>query len=380
MLYLRVFEGCNVYCEHCFIPNNPKKMDQEDFTESKVIKLLGQNSNLKDGDTIYIQWHGGEPTALGLDYLKNAIEKTQGNSVYKYKNGIQTNLITFSDDPVGWSNFYKTYFDNNVGVSWDYSIRHLKKKGTQEETNALYEDKFWSNVNLAKEYGLNLYFVITLTKELTKKFKNPMDLVEFLVGKSITHVNFERITKTGEARLNWDKLGLNNAEYSSYMSKLFNAYFLYKKNNPEITINISPFDGLIGSVESLLASIRDGVIIKPKGYGCWSGSCDTNFHTVDATGYKSGCTALNSEQDNSNKALNNHLTGKKIIWLNNEKTQENKFLKLRAERKVSCKSCEFNSICSSGCLSVEKWDDSGECSGGRNLFATIKKRLSMENI
>ena len=27
MLYMRLFEGCNVFCEHCFIPNNPKKMN-----------------------------------------------------------------------------------------------------------------------------------------------------------------------------------------------------------------------------------------------------------------------------------------------------------------------------------------------------------------
>ena len=31
----------------------------------------------------------------------------------------------------------------------------------------------------------------------------------------------------------------------------------------------------------------------------------------------------------------------------------------------------FLSICSSGCLSVEKFDDSLECSGGKQLFKTI---------
>ena len=31
LVYLRVFEGCNLHCEHCFIPSNPKRMTMDDL-------------------------------------------------------------------------------------------------------------------------------------------------------------------------------------------------------------------------------------------------------------------------------------------------------------------------------------------------------------
>ena len=99
----------------------------------------------------------------------------------------------------------------------------------------------------------------------------------------IKKLNFERITKTGVARNNWDKLGLTNLEYSTYMSKFFKAYLLYKQNAIENNLddlNISPFDGLLESVISLElknkqelnreANIWDILSFKNQGYGCWS--------------------------------------------------------------------------------------------------------------
>lgn len=377
MLYVRLFEGCNVYCEHCFIPSNPKKMELDDFVNSKLIKELEEKTKIEDGDVIYIQWHGGEPTALGVDFIEKALEQTVSDRRFKYINGIQTNLISYSTNTDKWTNFYKKYFDGNIGVSWDFGIRHLKSISDPIESNKKFEERFWDNVVLARGNGLKLYFVITLTKKLINHYKNPYDLLEFLVKKDIEQVNFERITQTGEARQFWSELGLNNLEYSSYMSKLFKAYYTYKSSNPNINLNISPFDGLINSVNNLVSS-ESSEVKKLAGYGCWSGFCDKNFHTIDASGYKSGCTALNSEQDNKNKKLNEKIVNKKIIWLNSSKESDsNKFVELRNSRKISCNDCQFTSICSSGCLSVEKWDNSGECSGGKGLFESIYKIMKL---
>ena len=33
LVYVRIFEGCNLRCKHCFIPANPKKMDMEDVRD-----------------------------------------------------------------------------------------------------------------------------------------------------------------------------------------------------------------------------------------------------------------------------------------------------------------------------------------------------------
>lgn len=385
MVYVRLFEGCNLNCEHCYIPNNPKKIDSKFYENNGLTETLIKESKIKEGSKLYIQWHGGEPTLLGVKYLEEAINNVEKDQRFVYQHGIQTNLINFSNNTKDWVSLYKRKFNSNIGVSWDFGIRHIKKSIKNEETNNLFEEIFWNNVNLAKQNSINLYMVITVTKLFFQKFKNPFDFYEFISKKGIESLNFERITNTGEARETWEKLGLNNEEYSKNMSKFFKAYVAFKNANPEIKLNISPFDGLLESVIKMIkgkgelnqqSNLWDILSYKNQGYGCWSGTCDTKFHTIDSNGYKHGCTALTSEQDNKNKLLAKNLNNKKIIWIGGTvEEQKNNILNSRKDRQKSCEGCEFLSICSSGCLAVEKWDDSGECSGAKKLFTTIKNSI-----
>lgn len=371
MVYVRLFEGCNLFCEHCYIPQNPKKIELSFYKNNGLTNLLIKEAGIEEGSKLYIQWHGGEPTLLGYDYLENAIQEVEKDTRFKYYHGIQTNLINFSDDVEKWVSLYKKYFNSHIGISWDIKIRHLKSKERNEKTNKLFEEKFWNNVKLAQNNELSFYMVITVTKIFFEEFKNPFDFFDFITSKNIHYLNFERITNTGLARINWEKLGFSNAEYSQYMSKFFNAYILYKDNNPEANLNISPFDGLLQAVLSQINQTNN--IVKNQGYGCWSGQCDKKFHTIDSNGYKYGCTALTSEQDNKNKILSASLAGKKIVWIGtNSQQQKENILSVRKQRQDSCQTCEFLPICSSGCLTVEKFDESGECSGAKKLFTTIK--------
>lgn len=391
MVYIRLFEGCNLHCEHCFIPSNPKKIEPSFYENNGVTQELIKYGKIKENDRVYIQWHGGEPTLLGVEYLKSAIENIHKDNRFKYMHGIQTNLMNFDKNTEDWIQLYKDYFDSHLGVSWDYGIRHIKSNTLSlEESNNKFEKQFWSNFSLAKKSGLELYMVVTATKVLFENFTNPFDFFDFIVEKGVTKLNFERVTKTGYARESWDKLGLSNAQYSEYMAKYFKAYYLFKKNNPEINLHISPFDGLLRSViklelkesqkilENEKANIWDILSYKNQGYGCWSGECDTRFHTIDSNGYKHGCTALTSEEDNKNKSLQN-LNIQKVVWLGKKQTnQRDTILNQRKERQLSCDGCEFLSICSSGCLSVEKFDESNECSGAKILFKTISNIVKKE--
>lgn len=405
MVYVRLFEGCNLACEHCFIPSNPKKMDPSFYLNMGLTNTLLRESQVKPGQKLYLQWHGGEPTLLGPDYLENAIQEVEKDERFIFQHGIQTNLFNFSDNPEKWSNIYHKYFKSDVGISWDAKIRHVKRKEQNSETNQIFEDKFWSNVQLAQTYGLNLYLVVTVTKVFFETFKDPFTFFQMMMDNNIHALNFERVTNTGSARITWDKLGLSNKEYSEYMSKFLKAYILFKENNPDYILAISPFDGLLESMLRLYkmngelpeiedihnhsnltntitkANVWDVLSFKNQGYGCWSGQCDTKFHTIDSNGYKHGCTALTSEQDNSNRELKQQIQNKKIIWLGaSPKEQKDNILDTRKNRQQDCISCRYLKICSSGCLAVEKFDSSQECSGAKILFTTldniVKKSLN----
>lgn len=383
MVYIRLFEGCNLNCEHCFIPSNPKKIDLDFYKNGNITKILKENANIQKGNMLYLQWHGGEPTLLGVDYLRTAIEEIEKDSEYVYQHGIQTNLMNFHENIEKWVDLYKQYFNSEIGVSWDYKIRHVKRKEQNSETNQDYENIFWKNLELAQKNHLKIYLVITVTKLFFDYFKNPFDFFEMMEDKKIEKLNFERITKTGLARETWDKLGINNLEYSENMSKFYKAYKIYKKSHLKSLLQISPFDGLENAVKNMNvdkeATIWDILSYKNQGYGCWSGECDTKFHTIDSHGYKHGCTALTSEQDNKNKIVQN-IKVEKIIWIGkNTNQQKMNILDERKHRQENCQNCEFLKICSSGCLTVEKFDDSGECSGAKRLFLTIQKFSKKEH-
>jgi len=351
LIYLRVFEGCNLHCEHCFIPSNPKKM-----TIDQIKEIRGYvQSFAKPGDKIIFQWHGGEPTAIGLRFMTEAMSIVDElKDTYRITHGIQTNLTKYNE---GWRDLFMKYVGKEVGISWDPDIRYLKKN--DPSSNAEFETIFWRNVSKMIEDGFEPLLIVTGTKKLFTKFKNPFLMLEYFREKGIRKIHIERITKTGNAVDNWNSLGLTHKEYSTAMSRLLKAYVSFQNRNLPLEENlfVSPLDGYIESVASMETE-------KPKGYGCNSGKCDTAFHTIDADGYKAGCTALTTnEQATSDNGAVQFVT---FTGLRRK----------REERQMTCIGCPYKSVCSSGCMTSEKFDGSGECFGGKMIFEQAQNLLN----
>lgn len=346
LVYVRVFEGCNLHCEHCFIPSNPKRMTHEDV--ARVAEHV--RSFAPAGARILVQWHGGEPTMFGASWLELAMDALEAaGPEFVWSHGIQTNLMTYDH---AWGDLYRRRFAGNVGVSWDPQIRLLRRG--DRDSNAGYETRFRANLAALIADGMTPYLVVTGTKILFETFANPIDFFEYLESMGVRRGHIERITRTGYARSNWDRVGLSNKEWSRGMSRYMRAYVRWHAaREGGRDLQLSPFDGLRESGRGLVRGA-------PRASGCLSGSCDTTFHTVDASGYKRGCTALTSETDNKRADKDAALSIPD-------------FEEARKERQVyHCFSCEFRQICSSGCLALDIDDGSGECSGGSELLATAK--------
>ncbi len=340
LIYMRVYEGCNLHCKHCFIPANPKKMSIDKVKEVRD-SLKGF---AKPGDVLLFQWHGGEPTARGVRFFKEALELiNELSDTYVIKHGIQTNLINYNEK---WRDIYLEYFGGRIGVSWDAKIRLMKKE--DPDSNAEYERIFFQNLEQLISDGVEPCIVVTGTKTLFETLSKPKDFFQFFIEKGVKEIHIEKLTKTGNAIDNWNELGLTHLEYAQYMSKLLKYYVRIK--NSDLDFYASPFDGYIDSVASMDTP-------KPKGYGCNSGKCDTAFHTVDSNGYTSGCTALTTNEQSSSS--NNVSFNKKIIVRRKEKT-------------LNCFDCEFKSICNSGCATEKTFDGSGGCSGGYLIYKAAK--------
>lgn len=339
LVYVRVFEGCNLHCQHCFIPANPKKMTPEQF--SSIPAWVRQFA--APGERILLQWHGGEPTLLGVAFLRDAINRVEACQDFEWIHGIQTNLLTYDAD---WRDLYREKFSGEVGVSWDHGIRLLKKD--DPESFGAFEAQFWPRFEGLLSDGLTPYVVITGTKPFFDRYKNPLDLFEMLWAKGVRRLHIERLTPSGEARKHWSWLGVNNREWSDAMGRLARAYRAWSKHSGRY-LQISPLDGIQLSIDRL----RRG---EAGGYGCLSGVCDTHFHTIDASGYRKGCTALTAEEPDNRRA-----NVVRIFRIGEE----------RQVRRTNCDACPYRAICSAGCLAADMDDGSGECAGGSRLFSAM---------
>lgn len=331
LVYVRATEKCNLRCDHCFAPPASRSMSAADFAEipAQVRKFAAP------GSRIVLQWHGGEPTLLGPTRMEEAIAIIEGaGRDYCWEHSIQTNLVEYSS---AWHGVLQRRFRNFVGVSWDPEIRFF------QGSNEKYESRFWRNVERALTDGLTLQLVVTGTRVFFEHYRTPTSFFRFLAERGIRLLHIERLTPTGNAVRHWNRLGMSNAEYSAWMSRFAAAYIQWKRRSDVPSLCVSPFDGLFHSVRRMSPETA---------YGCWSGRCDTQFHTVGPHGYHKGCTALTCGLGEGARAPD---------WA-----------VVRQTRQVMCLTCDFRVICAGACHALSVVDGSGECAGGRKLFETIR--------
>ena len=109
---------CNLNCSYCFYLEKAElfadtarhRMSKE--VQAEVLRQVMQQS----GESVSIAWQGGEPTLMGLDFYKRAVElEIKYGHGQVVGNGLQTNGTLLNED---WAAFLQKY-DWLVGLSLD---------------------------------------------------------------------------------------------------------------------------------------------------------------------------------------------------------------------------------------------------------------------
>ena len=111
--------SCNLNCTYCYYLEKEKLFDssrQFRMTEELLENFTRQFINAHEVPVVTFTWQGGEPTLMGLDFFRKAVDMQKryaGNK--KIENAFQTNGTRLNYD---WCMFFK---DNNilVGISID---------------------------------------------------------------------------------------------------------------------------------------------------------------------------------------------------------------------------------------------------------------------
>jgi uncharacterized protein len=101
---------CNLDCHYCYYLKKEElypKGSNFRLSDDTLERYIVQHIQATPKEIVSFSWHGGEPTLLGVDFFRKAVElqKKYLPAGKKIINGIQTNGTTIDEE---WCEFFST--------------------------------------------------------------------------------------------------------------------------------------------------------------------------------------------------------------------------------------------------------------------------------
>ncbi len=167
---------CNLACEYCFFldkelfyPDSSFRMSDE-VLETYIRQLIETHRTPQ----VTVAWQGGEPTLMGVDFYRRAIElqKKHGRPGMTFENTMQTNGTLLDDE---WGEFFKEN-DFLIGISIDgpaelHDAYRVDKKGRPTF------ERVMKGLRLLQKYEVEHNILVTVNR---KNANHPLDVYRFL--------------------------------------------------------------------------------------------------------------------------------------------------------------------------------------------------------
>ena len=167
---------CNLGCSYCFFLDKEELYEGSRFHMSDEVldRYIRQLIEAHSTPVVTVAWQGGEPTLMGLDFYRRAIEVQERyrKPGMTFENTIQTNGTLLTDE---WCEFLK-HNEYLVGISIDgpqplHDINRVNKRG--EGTF----DKVMRGLRLLQKHEVE-YNVLTTVNSMNGDF--PLEVYRFL--------------------------------------------------------------------------------------------------------------------------------------------------------------------------------------------------------
>lgn len=207
-------------CTYCFYTekiklfSNTKNHRMSDETLEEMIRQLMAQSSQQ----VSITWQGGEPTLMGLDFYKKAVElqKIYGHGQYM-GNGLQTNGILINKD---WANFLARY-KFLVGLSIDGPQRiHDKYRLLKGGSDSWLKVVDSAKLLLDKDVAVN---AITVVNNYSVEF--PEEIYAFNKSKGLHYMQFIPCVETDpKDSKKAARYSVSAKKYGTFLCKLFELW------------------------------------------------------------------------------------------------------------------------------------------------------------
>jgi len=175
-IILKPTHRCNFNCSYCY-DRHERSKHAEILPKEDLIMAI--EKFVKMSPSLHLIWHGGEPTILGIDYLRDVMTHFK-----EYKGivwSIQTNGSLLNSE---WIELFRE-FDITIGLSWD----------------GIFQDKTRSPLDLPKlvkviNNRVNFGVLMTVTPENSKTLIPTMKYLHNIgVGIDFNHLFGSDVTK-----------------------------------------------------------------------------------------------------------------------------------------------------------------------------------------
>ncbi len=174
--------ACNLACAYCFFldkellyPGSRFRMSDE-VLEAFIRQLIEAHG----GNEVTVAWQGGEPTLMGLDFYRRAIElqKKHARPGMTFENTMQTNGTLLDDE---WCEFFKEN-DYLIGISID-GPRHLHDTYRLDKGGGPTFDRVMRGLRLLQKHGVEHNILVAVNRT---NADYPLEVYRFLRDEART--------------------------------------------------------------------------------------------------------------------------------------------------------------------------------------------------
>ena len=178
--------ACNLNCEYCFylekqalFPKDGNYRMSDKVLSAYVTKYITSQPTPE----VEFVWQGGEPTLLGLDFFKRAIELQRPFRDQKIiKNSLQTNGTLLTDE---WCEFLKQH-NFLVGISLD-GPKEIHDRYRRDRGGKATFDKVMRGLKLLQKHGVEYNVMACVAK---KTAYQPLDVYHFFKENGVEFIQF----------------------------------------------------------------------------------------------------------------------------------------------------------------------------------------------
>jgi uncharacterized protein len=230
---------CNLRCTYCFylekaaLFSETKKHRMSNEIQEELIRQAMQQSE----ESISIAWQGGEPTLMGLDFYKHAVElEMKYGHGQVIGNGLQTNGTLLNED---WAEFLQKY-DWLVGLSLDgpeHIHNHYRKDIAGKGTHRKVED----NAKMLLQNGVATNVLACLT-DYSVNF--PEESYNYFKSLGMNWMQFIPIVETDKNDPSMAApFSVTAEKYGKFLCKIFDLW-LADFQNGQPTTHVRHFDSV----------------------------------------------------------------------------------------------------------------------------------------